>query len=202
MHAAGAVRAFMCARAPVRRAFTHACLHVGVRVRARIGPCNACGAHALTHRLSYHSPCPRHPRARLIMENTGQLEPRVSVLDDEFNEQATLEVRPLARRSACCRRPTASQHAPVVALLPIPAPLSLRCRVPWPPLSAQLPTRACRRLSVCVAQSAQKGSTATIAAVPNNRHSNPRTPFKTPPLPRRWRRKRERQRRRLRRCAR
>lgn len=29
----------------------------------------------------------------MTMENTGQLEPRVSVLDEEFNEAATLEVR-------------------------------------------------------------------------------------------------------------
>jgi hypothetical protein len=37
------------------------------------------------------------------MENTGQLEPRVSVLDEEFNEAATLEVRrkpPLSKRRA------------------------------------------------------------------------------------------------------
>lgn len=53
------------------------------------------------------------------MESTGQLEPRVSVLDEEFNEAATLEVR---------RGRWRSRHAPPCWSALTHAPWHVPCR--------------------------------------------------------------------------
>jgi hypothetical protein len=78
-------------------------------------------------------PCP--PPRRVTMVNTGQLEARVSVLDEEFNEQATLEVgshRPPSCSSAC---PAVAAHlCGSTARSGVPALHPLACLVvPLPP---------------------------------------------------------------------